>query len=141
MFLYGSKNTIAAFEDLSLWELGVYEWSKSYNERSLSDDSYNFLVQLLVFGNNILDMEINADNRKVAPYFGAGFALMIAIVVFCVFSGAYYNDALDFGKMLEPLINDGWMACPPHGAGSWPSYEESIVLLSKLPGKMGAYRL
>ncbi|KHJ93346.1 hypothetical protein OESDEN_06747 [Oesophagostomum dentatum] len=63
----------------------------------------------VIFGNNILDMEVNSDNRKLAPYFGAGFAFMIALVVVCVYSGAYYNDALDLGKV---LIGVGAILCP-----------------------------
>ncbi|CAJ0589678.1 unnamed protein product [Cylicocyclus nassatus] len=109
LFLYGTKNTRAVEEKLSLWELGIYEWSKSYNAKKLSHNLYNFLVELLVYGNNILDMEVNADNRKVAPYFGGGFAVMLAIIIFCVFSGAYYNNALDFGKI---LIGIGAILCP-----------------------------
>ncbi|KAK6753430.1 hypothetical protein RB195_012801 [Necator americanus] len=106
LFLYGSKNTKFAVTDLSLWELGVYDWAKRYNKGMFTKKT---LIELFIFGNHILDMEVNADNRKLAPYFGGGFGFMIGIVVFFVFSSAYYSDALDSGKI---LIGIGAILCP-----------------------------
>ncbi|EPB66377.1 hypothetical protein ANCCEY_14532 [Ancylostoma ceylanicum] len=54
-------------------------------------------------------MEVNADNRKLAPYFGAGFGSMIALVAFCVLSSACYSNTLDAGKI---LIGVGAILCP-----------------------------
>ncbi|EYC38187.1 hypothetical protein Y032_0735g1934 [Ancylostoma ceylanicum] len=45
VFLYGSKNTSTAVRDLSLWELGIYDWSKQYNRGLLTNET---LVELLV---------------------------------------------------------------------------------------------
>ncbi|ETN71470.1 hypothetical protein NECAME_14197 [Necator americanus] len=104
--LYGNKNTPLNVTDFSQWELGMYEWSKEYNEGKLANDS---LVKILMFGTDVLDMEINTANTKLAPYFGAGFASMIGFVALCVFSSAYYYNTLDLGKI---LVGIGATLCP-----------------------------
>ncbi|KAK6745350.1 hypothetical protein RB195_011840 [Necator americanus] len=104
--LYGNKNTPLNVTDFSQWELGMYEWSKEYNEGKLANDS---LVKILMLGTDVLDMEINTANTKLAPYFGAGFASMIGFVALCVFSSAYYYNTLDLGKI---LVGIGATLCP-----------------------------
>ncbi|CAJ0596709.1 unnamed protein product [Cylicocyclus nassatus] len=100
--IHGLKNTSSRARDLSTWELGLYEWSKNYNQ----GDS---LVKVLLLGNEVLDVEILAAHTKLAPYFGAGSSSMFTFVAFCVFTTAYYYGALDFGKI---LIGIGAAICP-----------------------------
>ncbi|EYC36906.1 hypothetical protein Y032_0844g2647 [Ancylostoma ceylanicum] len=106
LFLYGNKSTPTKTADLTSWELGMYEWSKQVNKGEYRNYS---LIKLLVFGTEILNMEINTSNRKLSPYFGAGFSSMIGFVALCVFSSAYYYDALDLGKI---LVGIGATLCP-----------------------------
>ncbi|RCN46496.1 hypothetical protein ANCCAN_07490 [Ancylostoma caninum] len=106
LFLYGNKSTPSKTADLTSWELGMYEWSRQVNQGEYRNHS---LVKLLIFGTEILNMEINTSNRKLAPYFGAGFSSMIGFVALCVFSSAYYYDAVDLGKI---LVGIGATLCP-----------------------------
>lgn len=57
-------------------------------------------MKVLAYGNEILNMEVNEDNKRMAPYFKFGFMCMVSMVVVCVFSTACYYDALDVGKIL-----------------------------------------
>ncbi|PIO67820.1 patched family protein [Teladorsagia circumcincta] len=97
LFPYGFKNTTELQTGFALWELGIHEWTKKYNKGLIKKDSK---IEVLAYGNEILDMEVNEDNRKMAPFFGIGFASMLAMVVICVLSISYYYEALDVGKIL-----------------------------------------
>ncbi|WKY01713.1 hypothetical protein Q1695_015599 [Nippostrongylus brasiliensis] len=106
VFLFGNKNTKDNVENFPKWELAAYRYSELYNGGHYSNET---LIKVLVFGTTVLDMEINEANRKLAPYFAGGFAIMIAFVVFCVFSSAFYFEALDVGKILVAI---GATLCP-----------------------------
>uniref|UniRef100_A0A7I5E9U0 SSD domain-containing protein n=1 Tax=Haemonchus contortus TaxID=6289 RepID=A0A7I5E9U0_HAECO len=104
--LYGNKDTKKKADDFLLWELAAYEYSHQYNEGLYTDGS---LVEFLVFGTEILNMEINKANTKLSPYFGGGFGFMISFVAFCVFSSAFYYHAVDKGKI---FVGIGATLCP-----------------------------
>ncbi|PIO67219.1 patched family protein [Teladorsagia circumcincta] len=69
LFPYGFKNTTELQTGFALWELGIHEWTKKYNKGLIKKDSK---IEVLAYGNEILDMEVNEDNRKMAPFFGIG---------------------------------------------------------------------
>ncbi|KAK5968502.1 hypothetical protein GCK32_018984 [Trichostrongylus colubriformis] len=66
--LYGNKENKKKSTDFSLWELAAYEYSHKYNQNFYKNET---LIEFLVFGNEILNMEINKANTKLSPYFGA----------------------------------------------------------------------
>ncbi|KAK6027874.1 hypothetical protein OSTOST_06088, partial [Ostertagia ostertagi] len=65
--IYGNKDTVKKSTEYSLWELAAYEYSHQYNQQLYKNET---LVEFLVFGNEILNMEINKANTKLSPYFG-----------------------------------------------------------------------
>ncbi|VDO77188.1 unnamed protein product [Heligmosomoides polygyrus] len=67
--LYGYKNTTERIKGFPFWELGIHHWTKQYNKRLVKNDS---LVKVLAYGNEILNMEVNEDNKRMAPYFKFG---------------------------------------------------------------------
>uniref|UniRef100_A0A7I5E9V1 SSD domain-containing protein n=1 Tax=Haemonchus contortus TaxID=6289 RepID=A0A7I5E9V1_HAECO len=112
LYLYGFKNTTEIERGFTVWELGIHDWTKRYNRGMIFNDSK---VEVLAYGNKILDVEVNEDNRRMAPYFAIGFGCMLTMVVFCVLSISYYYRALDVGKI---LIGFAATLCPLLGITS-----------------------
>ncbi|KJH41021.1 putative ATP synthase F0, A subunit [Dictyocaulus viviparus] len=106
LFLYGNKNTSQKQLALTQWELGMHEYTKRYNKGEINQSS---LVEVLVQSNEILNMEITMDNRKMSPYFSGGFILMLSIVIICVLFDSCYHNTLDFGKI---IVGIAAILCP-----------------------------
>uniref|UniRef100_A0A914Q133 SSD domain-containing protein n=1 Tax=Panagrolaimus davidi TaxID=227884 RepID=A0A914Q133_9BILA len=88
----GDRTTQRKGEILSKWETSVYEFSLTKYK--------NPLIEMYVFGAEVLDYEMMKDGLRLAPFFGIGFGLMVLFVVITVNGTALLYGKFDFGKIL-----------------------------------------
>uniref|UniRef100_A0AC34G340 SSD domain-containing protein n=1 Tax=Panagrolaimus sp. ES5 TaxID=591445 RepID=A0AC34G340_9BILA len=88
----GDQTTQRKGEILSKWQTSVYNFSLMQYS--------NPLIEMQVFGAEVLDYEMMRDGLRLAPYFALGFGLMVSFVVITVNGTALLYGKFDFGKIM-----------------------------------------
>ncbi|CAJ0561245.1 unnamed protein product, partial [Mesorhabditis spiculigera] len=83
-------------ERMAAWEMAVYRWA--------AQNPYP-LVEVLVIGSEIVDVEINREAQRMSPYFAYGFGAMFLFVCSTVYFSALYFDRLNWWTVIVGLCS------------------------------------
>ncbi|CAJ0964113.1 unnamed protein product, partial [Mesorhabditis belari] len=78
------------------WEMQVYSWARQRKSR---------LIDVLVIGVEIVDVEINREAQRMSPYFAYGFISMFLFVCSTVYFSALYFDRLSWYTVIVALCS------------------------------------
>lgn len=105
----GNISNVNNEEKMALWEIEVYNYSKTIFNSSL--------IEIFVLGNEIVDVEMNKDAQKTSPFFALGncsnlyplclhlgFVFMFLFVFYTIFIGSYYYGVFDWTKIILAFI-------------------------------------
>ncbi|KAF8381085.1 hypothetical protein PRIPAC_70227, partial [Pristionchus pacificus] len=95
MIFRGDKGTDRLNKMMETWELAAYDETLQFN---------NSLLDVMLFGTDILDREMIRDGERLKPFFSTGFLIMISFVMICVLFTAVFLDEMDRGKVLISCV-------------------------------------